>query len=103
MKRAIWRFSLAVMPTTTVAAPVWAGGGNGAPSGAHYNLNIIGVDNPKTSTLTGSDRHTIFVALGSKKPAAPVKRVRAAKAGWELSASLLAYRAGQFRPQPDAP
>ena len=24
-----------------------AGKGNGAPSGAHYNLNIIGVENPK--------------------------------------------------------
>src|SRR5437762_10173462 len=40
--------------------------GNGAPSGAHYNLNIIGVDNPKTDPMTGSDRHTIFVALGRK-------------------------------------
>jgi hypothetical protein len=38
--------------------------GNGAPSGAHYNLNIIGVDKGKTAPLTGSDRHTIFVALG---------------------------------------
>jgi hypothetical protein len=40
--------------------------GNGAPSGPHYSLNIIGVSNPKTQPLTGSDRHTIFVALGSK-------------------------------------
>jgi hypothetical protein len=47
--------------------------GNGAPSGAHYNLNIIGVDNPKSTPMTGGDGHTIFVALGSKKPAAPVE------------------------------
>jgi hypothetical protein len=33
-------------------------------SGPHYNLNIIGVENPKNSGMTGSDRHTIFVALG---------------------------------------
>ncbi len=40
--------------------------GNDAPSGKHYNLNIIGVDNPKTADMTGSNRHTIFVALGKK-------------------------------------
>lgn len=37
--------------------------GNGAPSGAHYNLNLIGVTNGKNPPLTGSDRHTIFVPL----------------------------------------
>jgi hypothetical protein len=47
-----------------VALPAVAQTGNGAPSGPHYNLNIIGVDNPKNPDLTGSDRHTIFVALG---------------------------------------
>jgi len=38
-------------------------------SGPHYNLNIIGVDadKAKTATLTSSNRHTIFVALGSRK------------------------------------
>ncbi|OLC84512.1 MAG: hypothetical protein AUH66_00710 [Acidobacteria bacterium 13_1_40CM_4_57_6] len=41
--------------------------GNGAPSGAHFELNIIGVSNPKTQPLTGGDRHTIFVGLGTKK------------------------------------
>ena len=46
------------------AAPVTAQQGNGAPKGAHYNLNIIGVENPKTADLTGSSRHTIFVGLG---------------------------------------
>ena len=37
--------------------------GNGAPSGAHYNLNIIGVENPKTADMTGSNGHVIFVKL----------------------------------------
>lgn len=54
----------AAMVAAFAAAPAAAGGGNGAPSGAHYNLNIIGVDNPKNSTLTDSNRHTIFVDLG---------------------------------------
>lgn len=44
------------------AAPASAGGIN--LSGPHYNLNIIGVENPKTTPMTGSERHTIFVALG---------------------------------------
>jgi hypothetical protein len=37
--------------------------GNGAPSGAHYNLNLIGVDKAKTASMTGSDGHTIFAPL----------------------------------------
>ena len=41
----------------------FAGQGNGAPAGPHYNLNIIGVENPKKSTMTGSNRHTIFMPL----------------------------------------
>ncbi len=65
MKSAL--IGLAVLATMWTAIPAWAGGGNGAPSGPHYNLNIIGMDNPKTSPMTGSDRHTIFVGLGTKK------------------------------------
>src|SRR5512146_2123854 len=37
--------------------------GNGCPSGAHYNLNIIGVANPKTADMTDTSGHTIFVPL----------------------------------------
>jgi hypothetical protein len=37
--------------------------GNGAPSGSHYNLNIIGQDTCKSGDMTGSNRHTIFVLL----------------------------------------
>src|SRR5437899_5267726 len=53
--------------TGTFIGPTYAGGGNGAPSGAHYNLNIIGVERGKSSPMTGSDRHTIFVALGREE------------------------------------
>src|SRR4030042_2420758 len=37
--------------------------GNGAPSGAHYNLNIIGVPKGKTADMPGSSGHRIFVPL----------------------------------------
>jgi hypothetical protein len=37
--------------------------GNGAPSGPHYNLNIIGVQNPKTADMTSTDGHSMFVPL----------------------------------------
>ena len=49
-----------VSTTQTVSA---ATTGNGAPSGAHYNLNIIGVPKNKTASLTGNDGHRIFVQL----------------------------------------
>jgi hypothetical protein len=35
--------------------------GNGAPSGAHYSLNVIGVPKGKTADMTGSSGHRIFV------------------------------------------
>jgi len=60
------RLCVFLLTTLALARPALSQNGNGAPNGAHYNLNIIGVENPKTSTLTGSDRHTIFVGLGSK-------------------------------------
>ncbi len=37
--------------------------GNGAPSGAHYNLNIIGVSKDKSADMTGDNGHRIFVPL----------------------------------------
>ena len=41
--------------------------GNGAPSGAHYNLNIIGVgDNFTEADMTGNMGHRIFVKLEGK-------------------------------------
>ena len=41
---------------------------NGAPSGAHYNLNIIGVQKNKSASMSGNMGHVIFVPLsGSTK------------------------------------
>lgn len=37
--------------------------GNGAPSGPHYNLNIIGVKKGKTAPMDGDNGHRIFVDL----------------------------------------
>jgi hypothetical protein len=56
----------AALATAVFTLPAFAQTGNGAPSGRHYSLNIIGVDKAKTAPLTGSERHTIFVALNSR-------------------------------------
>ena len=37
--------------------------GHGAPSGPHYNLNLIGVPKEKSADMTGSKGHRIFVRL----------------------------------------
>ena len=48
----------ATVATASVATP-----GNGAPSGSHYNLNIIGVPKDKTADMNNNDGHRIFVQL----------------------------------------
>src|SRR5262245_33340660 len=40
--------------------------GNGAPSGTHYNLNMIGVPKQKTADMTGDNGHRIFMSLEGK-------------------------------------
>jgi hypothetical protein len=45
------------------------GWGNGAPSGEHYNLNIIGVQHDKNPDMNGSSGGVIFVGLGSDEVA----------------------------------
>lgn len=47
-------------PPAEAAAPQT---GNGAPSGAHYNLNVIGVPKGKTADMTGDSGRRIFVPL----------------------------------------
>jgi hypothetical protein len=37
--------------------------GNGAPSGTHYNLNILGKEECPTDPMTNGDGHVIFVLL----------------------------------------
>jgi hypothetical protein len=51
-----------VTSSTTGTASVTTTG-NGAPSGSHYNLNIIGVPKDKTADMNNNDGHRIFVQL----------------------------------------
>jgi len=43
--------------------PFMAYAGNGAPSGTHYNLNLLGKDKCPGGDMIDSSRHTIFVKL----------------------------------------
>jgi len=46
-----------------LALPAFGQTGNGAPSGSHYNLNILGKTTCSGDDLTGSNRHSIQVLL----------------------------------------
>ncbi len=52
--------ALAVLAVVGVVAI--SGTGNGAPSGFHENINIIGVNNDKNENYTGGNGSTIFVS-----------------------------------------
>jgi hypothetical protein len=54
-------FAVSVLTSTAASAA-----GNGAPSGAHYNLNIIGVSKDKSAEMSGNQGHRIFVPLYGK-------------------------------------
>lgn len=67
----LWFFvvgTLAIVLIATTILPSFANAerGNGAPNGAHYNLNIIGVPKGKTADMTGNNGHRIFVPLSGK-------------------------------------
>jgi hypothetical protein len=51
---------MALPPGATAATSTT---GNGAPSGAHYNLSIIGVPRDKTADMSGANGHVIFTKL----------------------------------------
>jgi len=53
--------ALAVMAPARLSSQT----GNGAPSGPHFNLNIIGVPHDKSANMGGSG-NVIFVGLGTK-------------------------------------
>lgn len=62
-------------PVTSASSPAsptlaTAATGNGAPSGAHYTLNIIGVPNDKSPDFDGGSGRRIFVDLGRTGAAA---------------------------------
>jgi hypothetical protein len=61
MKRSI-DLILIALTTALFSVTALAGNGNGVPSGAHYNLNLIGV-NDKDADMKGNNGHRIFVKL----------------------------------------
>src|SRR5437867_3211960 len=60
------RLYLAATLVVIMPAVVGAQTGNGAPSGPHYNLNIIGVSHDKNANMDQGSGNVIFVDLGSK-------------------------------------
>jgi len=51
--------------TSTTAVAQQSTTGNGAPSGTHYDLNIIGVSHDKNANMNQGAGNVIFVGLGS--------------------------------------
>jgi len=64
---------LAAMTTTVAAAAQKASTGNGAPSGSHFNLNIIGVPHDKNPNMAKGGGDVIFVGLGTSSDAVTTK------------------------------
>jgi hypothetical protein len=61
--------------STPAAALATAATGNGAPSGAHYSLNIIGAPKAKNPDMSGAGGNVIFVNLGTKDGAAVTTKI----------------------------
>ena len=57
--------ALAVLGSATAVFATHGITGNGAPNGAHYNLNLIGVGD-KSADMDGNNGHRIFVKLSGK-------------------------------------
>ena len=64
---------VAVLSATAVAAAQQSTTGNGAPSGPHFNLNIIGVSHDKSPNMDASKGDVIFVGLGTMSDAVTTK------------------------------
>jgi hypothetical protein len=58
--------AMAVAMVASIMPVSLAATGNGAPGGAHYNLNIIGVPKEKTGGTWINDGHRLFVPLTGK-------------------------------------
>jgi hypothetical protein len=55
-----------VEPEIVAVTPALGITGNGAPSGAHFNLNIIGVPQDKSADMSQGGGHVIFVPLDGR-------------------------------------
>jgi hypothetical protein len=61
--------ALCVIVLSATAGAGTTATGNGAPSGSHYTLNIIGVPQGKTADMTGNNGSRIFVLLNGGEDA----------------------------------
>src|SRR4029077_943309 len=74
--RVTFHLAAAVAATLSATAVAAAQTGNGAPSGPHFNLNIIGVSHDKNPNMNGKGSGSvIFVALGTKSGAAVTTKI----------------------------
>jgi hypothetical protein len=71
------RTTLCLATAIAVAAAARLPGqtGNGAPSGPHYNLNIIGVSHDKNPNMDQGSGNVIFVDLGTKSGSAVTTKI----------------------------
>jgi len=71
------RITLSIATALAVAAAAELPGqtGNGAPSGPHYNLNIIGVSHDKNANMDQGSGNVIFVDLGTKRGTAVTTKI----------------------------
>jgi len=72
--RFTFHLAAAVAAALTTTAAAAAQTGNGAPSGPHFNLNIIGVSHDKTPNMNGGG-NVIFVDLGTKSGVAVTTKI----------------------------
>src|SRR5207249_11613171 len=63
--RTTYYLAAALAAATSPIAAAFGQTGNGAPSGTHYNLNIIGVSHNKNPSMNQAAGNVIFVGLGS--------------------------------------
>ena len=69
------RLYLAAALAVVTPGAVLAQTGNGAPSGTHYNLNIIGVSHDKNANMDQGSGNVIFVDLGTKSGSPVTTRI----------------------------
>jgi hypothetical protein len=96
--------ALAAVAVGTLIAPASAGvgtTGNGAPSGSHYTLNVIGMDKGKTADMTGNNGRRIFVGLGANGAPARTKILLSEGEFNVLDANGTDGQAGFQLPNPD--
>ena len=72
LKSCLAAAALAATTATAVAAQK-AATGNGAPSGSHFNLNIVGVAHDKNPNMAKGSGDVIFVGLGTSSDAVTTK------------------------------